>query len=164
MEHRNFHNIYLAAQMRAAPSQTPSISLQPLPRPDPGPWKYNSELHAILHDGKSCKLCLTWLGHFVTLTTKKDKSLTKARKALDRANKVQKDVDDVQQRRDKAFEALAEVHCELETVWANLRNALQGQDNAFKGLKAIYYYPPLGAPHPGTSQPIAHSLTMDRQE
>ena len=150
--------------MTAAPSQTPSISLQPLPGPDPGPWKYNGKLHAILHDGESCKLCLTWLGHFITLTTKKDESLTKARKALDRASSVQKDINDVQQRRDKAFEALAEVRRELETVQANLRNALQGQEDAFKGLKAICHYPPLGAPHPGASQPIAPSLTMDRQE
>ena len=146
------------------PSQTLLISLQPLPRPDPGPWKYNSKLCAILHDGKSCKLCLTWLGHLVTLTTKKDKLLTKAHKALDRASSVQKDVNDVQQRRDRAFKVLAEVHHKLETVWANLRNALQGQEDAFKGLKAIYHYPPSGAPHPGPSQLIAPSLTIDCQE
>lgn len=130
---RNFQGVPLASRMTvsAAPSQRlkkrPS---QPDPGPDPGPWKYDRDLHAILHDSESCKVCLTWREHFINSSKNEDEllSITAARHALDSASDVQDEIHKAQRRRNEASEVLAKLHRKLGVVRGDLRNIMQGQD------------------------------------
>lgn len=123
----------------AIPSQLSQALEKEPEEPDPGPWEYDRDLRAILHDGKSCKPCLAWREHFVDSIKDKDEllSITAARCALDSASDVQHKIDEIQRRRKEASETQAKLRRKLNVVQGDLSNVLRGEDMGMYATKYL---------------------------
>ena len=98
--------------------------------PNPGKWWYIDELHLVLHDCESCRLCERWLYHYITEVAFGDNALKRACHVLNSASTAQKAVDDAQRKRDEASRDLANVRRELADARAILREAREDRDLA----------------------------------
>ena len=81
--------------------------------PNPRKWQYTKEIYLILHDSNSCWLCKRWLHHYITEVVYKDSNLKRAHDILNYVSTTQKAVNNVQQKRDKAFWDLAIIYKRL---------------------------------------------------
>ena len=114
-----------APRMKAATNYPPQLTTS-----GPGKWRYDDELHLILHDCESCRLCERWLHHYITEVAFGDGDLKRARHVLNSASTAQKAVDDAQRKRDEAIRDLAYVRKKLGYARADLREAREDRDMA----------------------------------